>query len=694
MEATTPVLMTEASGPPARSTTILGSLLRGRPRGVSASNQQQQHSNRQPSPASNDISPSQSPPAAPSATTAATNNNNNNNPLSPISPLSLPPNHRRRSFAPQGLVIPQPTSTNNSAAPASSTGPSLGISHILRRRRSIGGGTNNATLSPTVTSPLAENPPATAPNINTTASPPTTAASPTNTTNNPNYPNLALMPLAAVNRGPPNTSGNFQHHRIRLVPHLDSRRTLRFEPITRDLKDDDPPLRIGRFTDRAGAGLAAQNLLNSNKLAFKSKVVSRAHAEIWIENGRFYIRDTKSSSGTFLNHLRLASAGHESKPFQLRDGDILQLGVDYQGGSEDIYKSVKIRVEVGREWQAAANAFNTNAITQLKSLGIGSDQPKSNEMSKGKKRLPKPNIPDCCICLFAVTIRQALFIAPCSHAFHYKCIKPLLEKHTSAFSCPLCRSFADLEEDVEVDADHEVEEDETDGEDADGTPSLNRGREQNDSGGAEWEDGPRAPISAPVQANTLALSSNISSHPQRHHLAAPNPSQPRDGAETEVETDMIQSQPAHHSRRPRVTVRTEGHITVPSTVPLSAPVLGGTGLQGGLPPFSPFPPPHQPRDVDEDMVDGDLDDGDLYAADADVDAYVIRGAGPFDLGHPGNSSAAAVVRDDLSEGERSGSGSIEGALGLDLGISPGIGMIIERGGPDGEGAVSGGKRKR
>ena len=38
--------------------------------------------------------------------------------------------------------------------------------------------------------------------------------------------------------------------------------------------------------------------------------------------------------------------------FRLKDGDIhiLQLGVDYQGGAEDIYKSVNIRVEVGREW--------------------------------------------------------------------------------------------------------------------------------------------------------------------------------------------------------------------------------------------------------------------------------------------------------------------------------------------------------
>ena len=59
--------------------------------------------------------------------------------------------------------------------------------------------------------------------------------------------------------------------------------------------------------------------------------------------------------------------------------------------------------------------------------------------------------------LFSVSIRQALFIAPCSHTFHYKCIRPLLESHHPAFSCPLCRTFADLEEDVEVEIEYEEE---------------------------------------------------------------------------------------------------------------------------------------------------------------------------------------------------------------------------------------------
>lgn len=102
--------------------------------------------------------------------------------------------------------------------------------------------------------------------------------------------------------------------------------------------------------------------------------------------------------------------------------------------------------------------------------------------------------------LFSVTIQQALFIAPCSHAFHYKCIRPMLETHHPAFSCPLCRTFANLEEDVEIDAPlFELEDD---------TPE---------------KESP-APVTAPEDAEMLLLS--------------PNMGRERDGAETEVEPEM------------------------------------------------------------------------------------------------------------------------------------------------------------
>ncbi|KAG1894693.1 cytoplasmic protein [Suillus fuscotomentosus] len=434
-------------------------------------------------------------------------------PPSPTTPSAI----RRRSFVPQ---------INSSSNNTTSLGP---ISNILRRRRSAGT-VNNQPIMP------------------------------------------APQPLL---RATTFSNNNNQTHRIRLVPHLDSRRTLRFEPITRDLKDNDIPLRIGRFTDRSGIGLAAVNALNTNKLAFKSKVVSRAHAEIWADNGKFYIKDTKSSSGTFLNHLRLSPAGSESKPHQLKDGDIVQLGVDYQGGTEDIYKSVKIRIEVGREWQAAPNAFNTNALSQLRSLSADPHSQPQSASAHGKKRMPKTNIPDCCICLFAVTIRQALFIAPCSHAFHYKCIRPLLDAHTSAFSCPLCRTFADLDEDVEVEIEPDLELEA----EAVSSPEEDDDDELDRSGG------------------------------EKDKLAPP---MMRDGAETEVEGD---------ARGPRARIRTAGHVIHPQSQPQTQ---SNPQCQTHPYPTAQTHPPRDDADLDEELMD--LIDVDVDSDEGDLDARVfVRG---------------------------------------------------------------------
>lgn len=240
-----------------------------------------------------------------------------------------------------------------------------------------------------------------------------------------------------------------------------------------------PGNRGGAVPTSAGGG----GRIDSTRVAFKSKVVSRGHAEIWCEpGGKFFIRDTKSSSGTFLNHIRLSAPNVESRPFAIKDGDILQLGVDYQGGTEEIYRCVKIRVELNRGWQREANQFNVNALRQLRALqgspmataapatpaatGASSGKPSSEGSGGGvggpvaaSAATPSPlptnrqsmNVTDCCICLFSVTVCQALFIAPCSHVFHYKCIRPLLNQHHPGFSCPLCRTFADLEADVEQD---------------------------------------------------------------------------------------------------------------------------------------------------------------------------------------------------------------------------------------------------
>ncbi|GAA5825768.1 hypothetical protein JCM3770_000635 [Rhodotorula araucariae] len=311
------------------------------------------------------------------------------------------------------------------------------------------------------------------------ASPNPQFSSLTPSTSLPNPPN---RPRAATGGGS-GDAGESQVQKLRLVPHLESSRSLHFDPIERDLAPF-AVVRIGRFTDRsshqngsaAGANAQRGTATDPARVAFKSKVVSRGHAEIWADDaGKFFIRDTKSSSGTFLNHIRLSSPNVESRPFALKDGDVLQLGVDYQGGTEEIYRCVKMRVELNRGWQRGANNFNTAALAQLRALGATPDAgtPASASSaslstpnagpavasSAGGPATPTPeaaaaaaaSITDCCICLYPVTVCQALFIAPCSHVTHFKCIRPLVEQNYPGFSCPLCRTYANLEADVEID---------------------------------------------------------------------------------------------------------------------------------------------------------------------------------------------------------------------------------------------------
>jgi len=81
-------------------------------------------------------------------------------------------------------------------------------------------------------------------------------------------------------------------------------------------------------------------------VSYVSRVVSRRHAEIWSVNGEFYIRDTRSQTGTFLNAMRLSLPGEESKPFKLKNGDTIQLGVDRKGGTTPDTKCVSMACEL------------------------------------------------------------------------------------------------------------------------------------------------------------------------------------------------------------------------------------------------------------------------------------------------------------------------------------------------------------
>ena len=148
---------------------------------------------------------------------------------------------------------------------------------------------------------------------------------------------------------------------IRLIPHQEPRATrpsLSFPIVNRTLTSLSTVVRVGRYSERdTHAADALTNPTSSAPVGFKSKVVSRRHCEFWCANNQWYVKDVKSSSGTFLNHVRLSSPGQESRPYPVNDGDVVQLGIDFKGGEEVIFRCVKIRVECNRGWQKGPNPF-------------------------------------------------------------------------------------------------------------------------------------------------------------------------------------------------------------------------------------------------------------------------------------------------------------------------------------------------
>ena len=148
---------------------------------------------------------------------------------------------------------------------------------------------------------------------------------------------------------------------IRFIPHQEPRATrpsLAFPIVNRTLASHSTVVKVGRYSERdVNAADALTNPLSSAPVGFKSKVVSRRHCEFWCANNQWYIKDVKSSSGTFLNHVRLSSPGQESRPYPVNDGDIVQLGIDFKGGEEVIFRCVKIRIECNRGWQKGPNPF-------------------------------------------------------------------------------------------------------------------------------------------------------------------------------------------------------------------------------------------------------------------------------------------------------------------------------------------------
>ena len=115
-------------------------------------------------------------------------------------------------------------------------------------------------------------------------------------------------------------------------------------------------LRIGRQTN-------AKTVPTPINGYFDSKVLSRQHAEVWADrNGKIWIRDVKSSNGTFVNGVRLSQENRDSEPHELREHDTLELGIDIV--SEDqksiVHHKVSAKVEHAGVYGSGTDVLDLN----------------------------------------------------------------------------------------------------------------------------------------------------------------------------------------------------------------------------------------------------------------------------------------------------------------------------------------------
>ncbi|XP_017305811.1 sarcolemma associated protein a isoform X8 [Ictalurus punctatus] len=110
----------------------------------------------------------------------------------------------------------------------------------------------------------------------------------------------------------------------------------------------DEPVKIGRSVARCRPA--------QNNATFDCKVLSRNHALVWFDHktGKFYLQDTKSSNGTFINSQRLSRGSEESPPCEVLSGDIIQFGVDVTENTRKvthgcIVSSIKLFLPDGME---------------------------------------------------------------------------------------------------------------------------------------------------------------------------------------------------------------------------------------------------------------------------------------------------------------------------------------------------------
>lgn len=161
-----------------------------------------------------------------------------------------------------------------------------------------------------------------------------------------------------------------------------------FERKTISVPFHPETLRIGRQTN-------AKTVPTPVNGYFDSKVLSRQHAEIWADStGKIYIRDVKSSNGTFVNGNRLSLENRESEPHELKPQDRLELGIDIV--SEDqrtvVHHKVAAKVEHAGYLPPPNNVLDLGFVDHDPAMG-GMAMPFGGAPARGRYGAQQPLFP-------------------------------------------------------------------------------------------------------------------------------------------------------------------------------------------------------------------------------------------------------------------------------------------------------------
>ncbi|KAG5370142.1 hypothetical protein CJU90_1483 [Yarrowia sp. C11] len=140
-------------------------------------------------------------------------------------------------------------------------------------------------------------------------------------------------------------------------------------------------LKLGRQT-------SAKTLPSPDNGYFDSRVLSRQHAEIWADKltRKVWMKDAKSSNGTYINGERLSQDGRESEPHELKRNDLLELGIDIANtdGSALLHRKISAVVE---RISVMSLQSGDSSLTQVNVLGNGSGVVAQNNAGSNSQQL-------------------------------------------------------------------------------------------------------------------------------------------------------------------------------------------------------------------------------------------------------------------------------------------------------------------